>query len=531
MRKTVIILVLVFLVMPSTLSPSVGVSNSSKRDQFLISSSSIDLEMSTFFGGDREDTGADACFDSDGNIIVVGSTLSDDLAVTNAQQDTYGGGRDTFVLKLDTSYNVTFCTYYGGSGEEYPMAVVTDDDNNIIVTGHTESNNLPVPNGLQSELQGSGDAFVAKFDPTGTLIFGTYIGGNGANEWINAITLDENNNLIMGGLFESDNLNTSQNAFQEEFGGGPDDVVVLSLTPDGQSMNFMTYFGVDDHENCAGITLDAQNNIIITGYTIDDGITTEGAYQEVYGGGDSDAYIAKFDSNCQNLLWSTFIGGDSWDFGGDVSVDDDDNIIASGYSWSSDFPLQNELYGDEPERDTYLATLSENGSELLFSTLLGGDGEDRCYGMMPLGNGSIATCSMTRSTDMPTVNAWQENNSGSFDAYFALYDNNLDSLICSSYLGGSRDDNGLSLDIFNDEYVVLIGHTSSDDFPTNNPIQEVRAGNRDAFVTVLDLIPDQILTTTTPPPDQIPLEILAIGIAIPIVAVVIIILVYNKKKR
>jgi hypothetical protein len=524
MRLVAILLCLTFLAIPPILSTR---ATASEQHSLISSTSSVAFELSTYFGGDREDTAAAVCYDSAGNLVITGSTRSTDLPLTNAQQETYGGIRDVYVLKLDSSYNVIFCTYYGGSGEEYPMDMVIDDDNNILIVGHSESDDLPVPNGLQTEMHGTDDAFVVKFDSSGTLIYGTYIGGNGANEWLNTATLDENNNLITAGVFESDDMNTTPNAFQEDFGGGSDDVVVLSLTPDGQTINFMTYFGLDNRENCAGITLDSQNNIIITGITVGGGITTEGAYQETYAGGESDAYVAKFDPNCQTLLWSTLLGGDAWDFGGDVMVDGDDNVIASGYSWSPDFPLQNELYGDEPERDDYLAKFSEDGGELLFSTLLGGDDEDRCYGMTMLTNGSVATFSMTQSTDLPTADAWQENNSGSYDAYFALYNPNLGSLLCASYIGGTRSDHGLSLDVFNDEYIALVGYTSSDDFPTSNPIQSERAGNRDAFIIVLDLSPSETLTTIT----LFPVELLMVGITLSIVAVVIILVIYAKKKR
>jgi hypothetical protein len=529
MRTDAVLITLILLTVSSIIPPFTRVTPSSEHSQFFLSSSNIGFEMSTFFGGDREDTGSDVQFDNEGNIIIVGSTRSANLTVINAQQSTYGGVRDVFILKLDSSYNVVFCTYYGGSGEEYPMALVTDDDSNIIIVGHTESDNLAVPNGLQTEMQGNGDAFVAKFDPSGELIYGTYIGGNGADEWLNAVILDANENLILAGPFDANDMNTTPNAFQEDYAGGSTDLIVLSLTPDGQNVNFMTYFGLDIHENCAGITLDSQNNIIITGYTDSNGITTEGAYQETYAGGDSDAFVAKLSSNGQTLLWSTLLGGNAWDFGADVSIDADDNVIVSGYSESSNFPLQNELFSDDALSDTFLAKLSHDGSELLFSTLLGGNSDDRCYGMLPLSNGSIATCSMTQSTNMPTVRPWQENTSGSYDVYFALYANDMDSLVCASYIGGSGNDHGYSLDIFNDEYIALVGYTSSDDFPTKNPLQSARAGNRDAFVIVLNLNPVET-PTTTPPPDQFPLELIIIGLAILIGAVVIIVYIYVKKK-
>lgn len=527
MRLAVVLFTLILFVVPSVVIQSSIEDPSLELSQSQSTSLSVSYDMSTFFGGSRQDTASNVIFDSEGNIIVVGSTLSNDFPVVNAYQDTYGGNRDGFILKLDSSYNVIFCTYYGGSGEEYAEAVVTDDDDNIIISGRTESDDLPVPNGLQTEMRGDGDAFVAKFSPTGSLQYGTYMGGIGEDEWITSIILDENDNWIMAGPFDSDDMNTTSNAFQEEYGGGGRDIVLLSFTPDGQSIVFMTYFGLDDSDSCVDITFDSQGNIVMIGYVSYTGITTEGVYQETYSGGTGDVIVAKISHNGQTLHWSTLLGGNLWDFGGDVSVDSDDNVIISGYSESPDFPLQNELYGNEAVRDTFLAKLSEDGTDLIFSSLLGGDGEDYSYGMKILNNGSVAICSFTSSDNMPTIGALQENYSGSQDAYFALYNSDLDSLIYASYIGGSRADTCLSLDTFNDELIALAGYTSSDDFPIEEPIQSERAGAQDVFLVVLSTSPPE----TTPTPNQFPVDLQVVGIAVSIIAVVIIGIVYVKKWR
>ncbi|MGY5852928.1 MAG: SBBP repeat-containing protein [Candidatus Thorarchaeota archaeon] len=560
MKRLPVIIALVLIVLPVVIAPTFGISV--EDNQFYISSPNIEFDMSTYFGGSAEDLAAKVHFDNEGNIIVVGSTLSDDLPVFNAQQDTYEGGRDGFVLKLNSSYDVVFCTYYGGSGEEYAEAVTTDDDNNIYITGHTESYNLSVPNGIQTEMRGAGDGFLAKLSPTGELLYGTYIGGNGENDWLTSIVVDENDDLIIAGPVDSDDMNTTTGAFQEVYGGGGADAILLSLSSDGQSYLFMTYFGGDSPENCGNIALDSEKNIVIGGYAGDANITTEGAYQETYGGGDGDVVVAKFNHNASTLLWSTFLGGSLWDFCGGVRIDSEDNVIVSGYSESSDFPLLNELYGDDGERDTFLSKLSGNGSELLFSTLLGGEDEDRCYGMEMLSNESVATLSFTRSRNLPAVDAWQENNSGSYDAYFTLYNNELSALIQASYIGGSMSDYGLSIDTFNDEYFALVGYTSSSDFPTQDPVQSERAGHRDAFIVVLKVAPDTTTTTTTEPepttttdtasttttdtvsttttsttstttttPAQGPIDLLTLGIVVAGVIIIIIIVVYIKKSR
>ena len=230
------------------------------------------------------------------------------------------------------------------------------------------------------------------------------------------------------------------------------------------------------------------------------------------------------------------MNGSRWDFGGAVSVDSDDSVIISGYTESPDFPLQDGLHGDSERSDIFLARLSENGTDLIFSSLLGGDGEDSCYGMKMLNDGSVVVCCFTNSDNMPTIGAQQENNSGSQDTYFALYDSDLDSLVCASYIGGSRGDIGLSVDTFNDDLIALTGHTSSDDFPLENPLQSERAGSYDVFLVVLSISapPEEtpsLTDETTPPPDQFPIDQQVVGIAVSIIAAVIIGVVYVKKRR
>ncbi len=527
MRIAVVLFTLILFVVPSIVIQSSTDTHSLELTPSQSTTLSLIYDMSTYYGGSSQDTASNVIFDSEGNIIVIGSTLSADFPVVNAHQDTYGGGRDAYILKLDPSYDVVFCTYYGGSGEEYPEAVVTDNENNIIISGRTESSDLPVPNGYQTQMMGNGDAFVAKFSPLGFLEYGTYIGGVGEDEWLDTIIIDENDNWILGGPCDTDNMSTTPNVFQEAYGGGGRDILLLSMTPNGQSVEFMTYFGSGGSENCVDIAFDNEGNIVLIGYAEGTGITTEGVYQEDYAGGPGDVIVAKISGNGQTLLWSTLLGGSLWDFGGDVTVDSDDTIIVSGYTESPDFPLQDEIYGNEDERDTFLAKLSEDGSILQFSSLLGGDSEDYCYGMEMLDNGSVAICSFTYSDNMPTVNPLQQSKSGFQDAYLAIYNSDLNSLTYASYFGGSGSDTCLSLYTLNDELIAITGYTNSNDFPLHEPIQSERAGNEDAFLVILSTIAE----TTTPTPTQPPLDLGVVGIAVTMIVVVVILVILTKKRN
>ncbi len=359
------------------------VAQTSMSLEMRIANEGLDVLLCSYFGGDGEEWSNDIFFGADGSIVLTGMSRSSDLPVVNAHQEEYGGGGDVFIVKLNPEFQIEFYTYFGGSGLEEPMALMVDYYQNIIVAGGTSSDNLTILNPLQDELNGPSDAFLAKFSPSGTLLFSTYRGGNESDS-SEDICIYSNGDYLMVGSTGSSDFNTTAGAFQEDYGGGESDVFITGISINGQSILYSTFFGNSADEDAFDIDVNLMggiDDIVIVGLSRGTTITTASAYQQTYGGGTSDAIVAKFASDCSSLNWSTMLGGNGWEFGDQIGFDSDNNLIVSGYTGSSDFPLLNQLQNNTSGYDAFLTELSTNGDELIMSSYLGGNLEDRSYAM------------------------------------------------------------------------------------------------------------------------------------------------------
>jgi hypothetical protein len=490
-----------------------------------ISSDGLDVLFCSYFGGDNEEWSNDVCFTDDGGFLLSGMSRSDDLPVQNAYQSEYAGDGDAFLVKVSSQFQVEFYTYFGGTGHEEPMALTIDNDGNIILAGGTSSDDLTVLDPLQENLNGTSDAFLAKFSPSGTLLFSTYLGGSDFDR-IEDIFISTSGDYVVVGPTWSTDFYTSPGSHQKTFGGGDSDVFITSISNDGQSIQFSTYFGNTTNDDAWAIGSDSTGDVIIVGMTDGDAIATDSAYQQTYGGGDTDCFVAKFTHNCSSLKWSTLLGGNGWEFGDQVEFDSDDNIVASGYTGSSDFPLVNQLYNDTPGYDAFFAKLDADGENLLMSSYLGGSLEDRSYAMEVLSDESILITSPTGSSDMPVENSFL-NYSGGYDGYIALIDEETPELLFGSYYGGSSNDYVLGMSVYGESMIAVIGYTYSNDLPTAYAIQSEYGGSSDTMVWVFGFSDG----TTPPVPNGLPDFILGPSILVVVVVVLVALIVVSIRRR
>jgi hypothetical protein len=373
-------------------------------------------------------------------------------------------------------------------------------------------------------LNGSSDAFLAKFNRNGTLIFSTYLGGSELDR-IEDISVGLGANYAIVGVTESTDFFTTPGAYQESFGGGNSDVFIMSISSLDHSIRYSTLFGntTDDDAWAIGIDRETADQVIV-GMTNGASIATDSAYQQTYGGGQTDCFVARFTSDCSSLYWSTLLGGNGWEFGDQVEFDWKNNIIVSGYTGSSDFPLVQQTQNDAPGYDAFFAILNASGEDLLMSSYLGGNLEDRSYAMKYLDSGGIMITLPSASTDMPTVNSFQSNNNGGSDGYIAfLYDlieGEALNVTFGSYFGGSLNDYVLGMSIKeggSSFRVAVIGYTSSEDLPTLSAVQDVYGGGiSDTMVWVFSV------EYTSPLQGDLPIQLITVG-AIVVIAVVIVV--------
>jgi hypothetical protein len=320
------------------------------------------LVYSTYLGGSGVygDFGSGIAVDSAGEAYVIGTTSSNDFPTAAAFQPTLAGGsrfgaQNAFVTKLNsTGSALVYSTYLGGSSSRAPdsgYGIAVDVDGNAYVTGYTTSNNFPTtPGAFQPAISGpyfSGgipqDAFVTKFDPAGSVVYSTYLGGSYDDSGVGIAVDAAGNAYVTGGTASSD-FPTTAGVFQPASSGG---AFVTKLDPTGSALVYSTYLGGYSGAGSRGIAVDGNGNAYVAGQTIlscgryscvSDFPTTPGAFQPTYGGGGSDGFVTKFNPTGSALVYSSYLGGSGADYVSGVALDTSGNAYVTGSTTSANFP-------------------------------------------------------------------------------------------------------------------------------------------------------------------------------------------------
>jgi hypothetical protein len=306
-----------------------------------ISSGGSSLDYSTYLGGSSYEIGRGIAVDGSGHAYVTGLTSSPNYDVTTgAFQTTNAGFDDVFVTKLNpTGTGLVYSTYIGGSNYDYGQGIAVDGSGHAYVMGSTISTDYDVTTGaFQTMFGGGADVFVTKLNPTGSgLVYSTYIGGNDG-DYGRGIAVDGSGHAYVTGYTWSTDYDVTTGAFQTTNGGGSD-VFVTKFNPSGSGLVYSTYLGGTFNEFGYGIAVDGSGNAYITGNTqsTDYDVTT-GAFQTTNGGGD-DVFVTKLNPTGSSLVYSTYLGGSSYEIGCGIAVDGSGNAYVAGYTWSTNYDV------------------------------------------------------------------------------------------------------------------------------------------------------------------------------------------------
>jgi hypothetical protein len=280
----------------------------------------------TFWGGTGEDYVHGIAVDNAGNPCITGQTHStvaaDIISGAGVYQNSLSGSADAFVARFNGgSGAISFSTYYGGSGQDEGFGVAFDGTNNVIVTGQTNSaGGMASAGAHQTTLSGTNDAFIAKFNTTGTSrTWGTYFGGSGDEAGKGVFCNSQTSEIAVVGNTTSTSAISTAKSHQTAYGGGLQDAFVAYFRPTGV-IKWGSYYGGSNIEYGERVCFDRNKNIVIAGATFSsNGIATPGTYQATIGG-DYDAFVAKFNSLGQRL-WGTYFGNTLYDYAYDVAID------------------------------------------------------------------------------------------------------------------------------------------------------------------------------------------------------------------
>lgn len=392
-----------------------------------------------------------------------------------------------------------YSTYLGGDdppslAEDHIRDVITDSQGNIIVTGNTLSTNFPVQDAFQDTFAGGGnddhgvggDAFLTKFDNDGQLLWSTFLGGSSMDGGL-FVEATESDDIIVVGITQSTDFPISDDAYQQDYSGYYD-IFITKFSTNG-SLLYSSYLGTTGDDRVSDCELDSSNNLVISGGTNSGNFpVTSNADQPILAGG-SDGFLMRLSANFTTLLYSTFLGGSSFDGIDKIALDIQGNIIVTGPTGSYDFPVTEYAYQDSisssVHRDFFIAKYNSSG-QLIYATYFGGSHMDDCFGVAVDSVGNIIVTGRTWSSDFPTMNAWQENYSNiEVDGFVTKLTADGQELIFSSYFGGSAWDTVHHVNVDSDNNIVVSGIAGPDGFPIIDAFQNEHGESCDVIIMMI----------------------------------------------
>ena len=326
------------------------------------------------------------------------------------------------------------------------------------------------------------------------LMYSTYLSGS-KNESGFGIVCDSNGIAYVAGATSSTDF-CVRNPNQGIMAGPPLDAFLAKINTNGTgdpTLVFATYLGGNKSDGAFGLTLGPAGNVNIAGATASDNFPiTPDAFCRTYRGGDFDCFFSIFNAASGTLISSTYFGGSGNDIAQDIHMGSDNCVYLTGSTSSSDFSTLNPFQATPGGfSDAFVIKLNNTG--VVYSTYLGGRAVDAGVSVTGDASGCSYVVGITSSDNFPLSNAYQDHINGSIDLFITKLATDGQSLVYSTYLGGSGYDGfkGCDISVFggiavdNAGCAYITGITNSSDFPVQNAYQSILQGGFDAFLTKL----------------------------------------------
>jgi len=368
------------------------------------------LVFASYSGSNSDNWGFSATYDLFGHLYGAGASFNPGYpTTTGAFQTVFGGGfTDIAISKFNPSGNqLIYSTYLGGSKTDIPHSLIVNSLGQLVVFGTTSSNNYPTSvNAFDNTFNGGtwkqtssnlaytngSDIVITIFDETGATIVGsTYIGGS-KNDGLNFINnvemnygddargevfVDSKNNIYIGTTTYSPDFPTTPGVFGPSFNAGQKDGCLLKMSFDASSLIWSTFLGGSKDDAIFSMKIDEEENVVVCGFTKSNNFpTTLGAINPTYQGGISDGFITKINPKATQILASTFLGTNNEDRAYFLDFDIDNHIYVTGQSRSGQYPITAGTYSN-PGSSQFLHKLSTDLKQTEFSTVFGNGNGNR----------------------------------------------------------------------------------------------------------------------------------------------------------
>ena len=404
------------------------------------------LLFSTFLGGSTGDTSGGIVLDSKGNAYITGFTKSSDFPVTaNAYQTIFpnGAASSAFFSELSPDGSaLLYSSFFGGAGGAGPLsaaagfAIARNPQGNVVISGNAGPGLPTTSNAYLKQISTGTAAYVAVFNLSlsgaAQLVASTYYGtstpaanNSGTGNLALAMALDSSGNPWIAGQSYTNNLPTTGNAYQGSIpalnpncGGGPLNSVAYfaKLSANLTTLDYASYLsgktaGSTCSEYAHAILLDGPGNVYVAGTTSSSAFpTTGGVFQSTDPSNGYAEFVTKVSPDGTHPLWSTYLGGSGFSFQDSLALDSQNNVWVSGTTQGgSNFPLVNAYQATEGGGyDGHVTQIKSDGTAVLYSTYLGGSGNDVAAALAVDAQGNVYVAGYTTSTNFPvTSNAFE----------------------------------------------------------------------------------------------------------------------------
>ena len=452
------------------------------------------MRYSLYFGGPNKDLGNAIAVDDWGYAYMLGTAMSRSLkwkpefSVLSAQgNNAIDNSRDAFIVKINPDgTELEYLIYLGGSSEEEGSGLYLDVDGSVYLCGTTASTDFPVVNAFRSSNAGGRDAYVTKINPAGTeLIFSTYLGGSAHDEALD-LTLDQDRNILITGSTRSWDF-PIVNRYEKSPFGGMVDAFITKMNPTASAIIYSNFIGGTAYDIGRAIAVTEGGYACVVGHTESRDFPLVNPFQSERRG-HWNAFVVAFDpEGTYPAAYSTYLGGSGDEYAEGILSWPNGDITVVGKTNSRDYPIHNAI---QPYRaglwDGFITTFSPGGHSLVQSTYFGGTGNEAINGIARDGDGNVYVVGTTNSRDFPVVNAYQSRLGGASDAFVTKFDRAISTVVYSTFLGGSGNDEGRAIAVTTEGDAYVTGYTESKNFPQVWPFQQnFGDGNNDAFVSVI----------------------------------------------